>query len=89
MFLPYVLLCFCMSEIISLFRSLRTGSHVFDLLMMFLCVILHTMSSGKSLQLLVCHQYDVCENSVGSVYIGGYGGLSKSGSVYCVQSAFL
>ena len=28
---------------------------------------------------LVCHQYDVCENSVGSVYIGGYGGLNKSG----------
>ena len=28
---------------------------------------------------LVCHQYDVCENYVGSVYIGGYGGLSKSG----------
>ena len=26
---------------------------------------------------LVCHQYDVCENYVGSVYIGGYGGLSK------------
>ena len=24
-----------------------------------------------------CHQYDVCENSVGSVYIGVYGGLSK------------
>ena len=21
--------------------------------------------------LLVCHQYDVCENSVGSVYVGG------------------
>ena len=48
------------------------------------------MSSGKSLQLLcimhlalwyvvlVCHQYDVCENSVGSVYINGYGGLSES-----------
>ena len=40
---------------------------------------------------LVCHQYDVCENSVGSVYIGGYGGLSESGlcvfqsSVNCVQ----
>ena len=29
--------------------------------------------------MLVCHQYDVCENSVGSVYIGGYGGLSESG----------
>ena len=28
---------------------------------------------------LVCHQYDVCENSVGSMYIGGYGGLSESG----------
>ena len=34
--------------------------------------------------LLVCHQYDVCENSVGSVYVGGYGGLSKSGlCVFC------
>ena len=28
---------------------------------------------------LVCHQYDVCENYVGSMYIGGYGGLSESG----------
>ena len=28
---------------------------------------------------LVCHQYDVCETSVGSVYVGGYGGLSESG----------
>ena len=28
---------------------------------------------------LVCHQYDVCENSVGSVYVGGYCGLSESG----------
>ena len=28
---------------------------------------------------LLCHQYDVCENSVGSVYINGYGGLSESG----------
>ena len=24
--------------------------------------------------LLVCHQYDVCENSVVSMYVGGYGG---------------
>ena len=29
--------------------------------------------------LLVCHQYDACENFVGSVYVGGYGGLSESG----------
>ena len=26
----------------------------------------------------VCHQNDVCEDSVGSVYIGGYCGLSES-----------
>ena len=41
---------FCISEVISSFRSLRAGSQVFALLMLFLCVILH-MSSGKSLQL--------------------------------------
>ena len=28
---------------------------------------------------LVCHQYDACENYDGSVYVGGYGGLSESG----------
>ena len=34
--------------------------------------------------LLVCHQYDGCENYVGSVYVGGYGGLSESGlCVFC------
>ena len=27
---------------------------------------------------LFCHQNDVCVNSVVSVYVGGYGGLSKS-----------
>ena len=31
---------------------LRAGSQVFALLMLFLCAILHTMWSGKSLQLL-------------------------------------
>ena len=50
--LPNVLFVFCMSEVISSFRSLRAGSQVFALLMFFLCVILHPMSSGKSLQLL-------------------------------------
>ena len=29
--------------------------------------------------MLVCHQNDDCETSAGSVYIGGYGGLSESG----------
>ena len=40
-----------MSEVISSF-NLRAGSQVFALLMLFICVILHTMSLGKSLQLL-------------------------------------
>ena len=47
-------ICFCMSEVISSFRRLRAGSQVFALLMVFLCVIWHTMSSGKCLQLLSC-----------------------------------
>ena len=29
--------------------------------------------------MLVCHQYDVYKNYVGSVYVGGYGCLSESG----------
>ena len=67
---------------------------MFALLMLFLCVTLHTMSSGQEpaiamhlalwYAVLVCHQYDVCENSVGSVYVGGYGGLSESRlGVFC------
>ena len=43
---------FCKSEVISSLKSLRAGSQVFALLMLSLCVILHTMWSGKSLQLL-------------------------------------
>ena len=65
-------ICFCMSEVISSFKSLRAGSEVFALLMLSLCVILHTMWSGKSMQY-------VCKKYVGSVYIGVYGGLSESG----------
>ena len=49
-FLPC--LCFCMSEVISSFKSLRAVSHVFALLMLSLCVILHIIWSGKSRQLL-------------------------------------
>ena len=26
---------------------------------------------------LVCHQYDVCKNDVGTVYTGGYAGLGE------------
>ena len=46
-------LCFCVSEVISSFKSLRAGSEVVSLLMLFPWVGLHTMLSGKSLQ-LVC-----------------------------------
>ena len=41
-----------MSEVISPFKSLRAGSQVFALIMLFLSVMLQTMWSGKSLQLL-------------------------------------
>ena len=44
--------CLCVSEVISSFRSLRAGSQVCALLILFLWVILHTMWSVKSLQLL-------------------------------------
>ena len=45
--------CLCLSiEVISSFRSLRAGSQVFALLMLFLSVILHTMWSDGCLQLL-------------------------------------
>ena len=47
-----------MSEVISSFRSLRSGSQVFALLMV-LCVILYTMSSGKSLQFLYIVPFSV------------------------------
>ena len=65
MIIPYVCLCFCMSEVIFSFRSLRTGSHVFAFLMLFLCVILHTMSSGKSLQLICIFPFGmVCLSAI-------------------------
>ena len=52
------------------------------------CVILHTMWSGKSLQLLCILPFGMLclsvistmlKKIVGCVYIGGYGGLSESG----------
>ena len=52
-------LCFCMSKVISSFKSLTPGSQVFSLLMVFLCVMLHTMWSGKSLQLLCIILFDM------------------------------
>ena len=58
---------------------------MFALLMLFLWVILHTMWSGKSLQLLCILPFGMLclsaismmfvKKYVGSVYVGGYGGL--------------
>ena len=45
-------MCLCMSKGISSFKCLGSGSQVFALLILFLCVILHSMWSGKRLQLL-------------------------------------
>ena len=70
-----------MSEVISSFKSLRAGSQVYALLMLFLCVILHadyvvglepTVAMHLALWygVLVCYQYNVCKNYVGSVYVG-------------------
>ena len=61
---------FCMSEVISSFRSLRTGSQVFALLIIFLCVIFHTMSSGKSLQLLCILSFGMlCLSAISMMFV--------------------
>ena len=61
-----------MSEVISSFKSLRAGSQVFALLMLSLCVILHTMSSGKSLQMLCILPFGMLYFSINCVlfYLG-------------------
>ena len=59
-----------MSEVISSFRSFRAGSQVFALLMLFLCVVLHTMSSGKSLQLLCIWPFGMlCLSSISMMFV--------------------
>ena len=59
-----------MSEVISSFRSLRAGSQVFSLLMLFLCVILHTMSSSKSLQLLCILPFGMlCLSAISMMFV--------------------
>ena len=81
-----------MSEVISSFRSLRAGSQVFALLMLFLCVIWHTMSSGKSLQLLRILPFGVvCLSAISMMFVKILlvGIVDSVSSVNCVQSAFL
>ena len=59
-----------MSEVISSIRSLRAESQVFALLMLFLCVTLHTMSSGKSLQLLCILPFGMlCLSAISMIFV--------------------
>ena len=59
-----------MSEVISSFRSLRAGSQVFALLMLFLFVIFHAMSSGKSLQLLYILSFGMlCLSAISIMFV--------------------
>ena len=59
-----------MSEVITSFRSLRAGSQVFALLMLFLCVILHTMSLGKSLKLLCILPFGMlCLSAISMMFV--------------------
>ena len=59
----------CMSEVIS-FRSLRAGSQVFALLMLFICVILHTMWSDKSLQCLCILTFGIlCLSAIKMMFV--------------------
>ena len=59
-----------MSEVNSSFRSLRAGSQVFALRMLFLCVILHTISSGKSLQLICILPFGmVCLSAISMMFV--------------------
>ena len=57
-------------DVISSFKSLRAGSHVSALLMLFLCVILHTMSSCKSLQLLCILPFGMlCLSAISMMFV--------------------
>ena len=59
-----------MSDVISSFRSLRAESQVFALLMLFLCVILHTMFSAKSLQLLCILPFGMlCLSAISMMFV--------------------
>ena len=52
------------------FGVLRTGSQEFALLTLFLCVIFHTMSSGKSLQLLCIFLFGMlCLSAISMMFV--------------------
>ena len=60
-----------MSEVISSFKSLRARYHIFfALLMLFLCVILHTMWSGNIILLLCILPFGMlCLSSISMMFV--------------------
>ena len=72
-----VMLCpsiLCVALLMDLFvlrlLSLTAGSQVLALLMLFLCVIMHTMWSGKSLQLLCILPFGMlCLSAVSMMFV--------------------
>ena len=62
--------CFCISEVISSFMSLRAGSQVFPFRMLFLGVILYNMWSGKSMQLLCILPFGMlCLSAISMMFV--------------------
>ena len=59
-----------MSDDISSVRSLRAGSQVFALLMLFLCVVFHTMWSGETQQLLCILPFGMlCLSAISMMFV--------------------
>ena len=83
-FLHRFCLCVCMSEVISPFKSLRAGLQVFALLMLFLCVMLHTMWSGKRLQLLCIFPIGMlCLPAISLLVVSLHQSDPLSGTFFC------
>ena len=83
MLLPYVLFVFLYVGSYLFIYEFESWITVFALLMFFsLCDFAYYVFGQEPAVAMhlalwyvvrVCHEYDVCENSVGSVYVGGYG----------------
>ena len=57
-------------EVIFSFRSLRAGAQVFVLLMLFLCVIVHNIWSGKSLHFLCILPFIIlCSSAIRIMFV--------------------
>ena len=91
-----------MSEVISWLGNLRAGSQGFALLMLSLCVILHSMCSGNNLEVLGILPFSMLCLSVSRIILvkillavcmsSGIVDCEKANSVSfvkCVQLAFL